>query len=370
MPNPPQLQDFIPENFTVSNPDKKLHHVFNEEDCYALWAAYSAGRPLLIRGKPGTGKSQMARAIAEQLGWAFVSEVIRGSTELSDLHWHFDAIGRLGEAQAMSSKSAFHLTQDRPDRFYKPVRSNAGPFVPPKFGCRNKPDNDQQDLLNPLRFLSPGAFWWAYDWETAEQQYEACSTRLRPKPEALTAANADNAHSGGVVLLLDEIDKAEPDLPNGLLETLGHYQFTVPYISHQDKTATIKNPVTADPARLLIVITTNEERELPTAFVRRCFVHTLKMEESPELVNGIEKRHRWLIERGKLHFAEQIAAEVYQQAAELLWQDRAASSHTRYPPGLAEYIDLLNSLQGLNQDEQKQRLDKIARYALKKELDE
>ena len=339
MPKPPRLQDFIPKNLTVSKPNNKLHHVFNEDDCYALWAAYSAGRPLLVRGKPGTGKSQLARAIAEQLGWGFVSEVIRGSTELSDLHWHFDAIGRLGEAQAMSCKT----------------------------------DDQQKDSINPLRFLSPGAFWWAYDWETAERQYDKCDTRLRPKPEAPTATR-DNGHSGGVVLLLDEIDKAEPDLPNGLLETLGHYQFTVPYINYKDQdkhlAASIKNPVTADPARLLVVITTNEERELPTAFVRRCFVHTLKMEESPELVDGIEKRHRWLMERGKLHFGKQIAAEVYQQAAEQLWQDRAASLHTRYPPGLAEYIDLLNAMQGLDQDEQKKRLDKIARYALKKELDE
>ena len=329
MPKPPQLEDFIPENFTVSNPNKKLHHVFDEDDCYALWAAYSAGRPLLVRGKPGTGKSQMAMAIAEQLGWAFVSEVILGSTELSDLHWHFDAIGRLGDAQAMGST----------------------------------PDDDRQDALNPLRYLSPGAFWWAYDWTTAEQQYDACATRLRPKPIA-------KAQSGGVVLLIDEIDKAEPDLPNGLLETLGHYQFTVPYISHLDQTSTINNPVTADPSRLLVVITTNEERELPTAFVRRCFVHTLKMEESSEQVDGIEKRQRWLIERGKLHFGRQIADDVYWQAAELLWRDRSAGSYTRYPPGLAEYIDLLSALQSLDPDEQKQRLVMIARYALKKEVDQ
>ena len=227
----PKLKNFIPENLTIKNEKKDLYHIFEEEDCYALWAAYAAGRPLLIRGKTGTGKTQLAKAIAEQLGWAFVSEVIRGSTELSDLHWHFDAIGRLGEAQAMSFQKTGDLKR-----------------------------------LEAKNFLSPSAFWWAYDWESAKRKHKQCHTKLRAAPE-----NSDNAHQNGVVLLIDEIDKAEPDLPNGLLETLGDYQFTVPYINQ-----TIK----ANPEKLLVIIATNEERELPTAFVRRCFVHTLKMDSN------------------------------------------------------------------------------------------
>jgi MoxR-like ATPase len=338
----PKLNDFIPPNLTVSNSGRKLHHVFNEDDCYALWAAYSAGRPLLVRGKPGTGKSQMAKAIAEQLGWAFVSEVIHGSTELSDLHCHFDAIGRLGEAQARSMGKDLSAS-----------------------GC-----SATQDRLNPLHFLSPGVFWWAYDWQAAAHQYQACYTRLRPeplKPDATTPQGKTwQPETGGVVLLLDEIDKAEPDLPNGLLETLGQYRFSVPYLHDTQQ---------ADPSRVLVVITTNEERELPSAFVRRCFVHTLKMEESPEKIMvgwrnaAVEKRHAWLVERGKLHFGSLIADTVYLQAAEQLWIDRESDSQNRYPPGLAEYIDLLSALQSLDKAEQQTRLNKIARYALKKEVD-
>lgn len=301
----PKFEKFTPKDFTIKNAEKKLFHIFNEEDCYALWAAYAAGRPLLVRGKTGTGKSQLAKAIAEQLGWAFVSEVIRGNTELSDLHWHFDAIGRLGEAQAMS-----------------------------KAECK-------LEELKAEKFLSPGAFWWAYQWQTAKTQYEQCRTKLRAEPEN------NNAHQNGVVLLIDEIDKAEPDLPNGLLETLGSYQFTVPYINQT---------IIAKPEKLLVIITTNEERELPTAFVRRCFVHTLKMEESVD----------WLKERGELHFGKAIEDDVYLKAAELLLSDR--KSYSRYPPGLAEYIDLLRALIGLSPEEQIKRIAKIAAYALKKEL--
>lgn len=302
----PKFENFTPKDFIIKDEAKKLFHIFNEEDCYALWAAYSAGRPLLVRGKTGTGKSQLAKAIAEQLGWAFVGEVIRGNTELSDLHWHFDAIGRLGEAQAMSRAE-----------------------------CK-------LEELKAENFLSPGAFWWAYDWTEAKKQYAPCRTKLRAEPE-----NHNNAHQNGVVLLIDEIDKAEPDLPNGLLETLGNYQFTVPYINQIIK---------AEPEKLLVIITTNEERELPTAFVRRCFVHTLKMEESVD----------WLKERGELHFGKDIEADVYLKAAELLLTDR--KSYSRYPPGLAEYIDLLRALIGLSPEEQIKRIEKIADYALKKEL--
>jgi hypothetical protein len=339
MTNPPKLADFQPAQLKVSNPDRNLHHIFNEADCYALWAAYSAGRPLLVRGKPGTGKSQMARAIAEQLGWAFVSEVVRGGTELSDLHWHFDAIGRLGEAQA-----------------------------------RGMQDNNAEktDKLDPINFLAPGAFWWAFHWQSAQQQYQKCATHLRSEPEMPGSNKTWTPETGGVVLLLDEIDKAEPDLPNGLLETLGLYQFTAPYIDHPDRSSETINPIKADPSRLLVIITTNEERELPKAFMRRCFVHTLKMEESVEPVNSespLQKRQHWLMERGRLHFGGQVAEPVYQLAAELLWQDRDASPHSQCPPGLAEYIDLLNAIKTLSHKDQQQRLQDIAQYALKKDLE-
>ena len=324
------LENFLAGGLTEQNADKTLNHIFNKEDCYALWSAYAAGRPLLVRGKPGTGKSQLAKAIAERLGWSFVSEVVRGSTELSDLHWNFDAIGRLGEAQVQRPVTVATSQQD----------TNAA--------TSNKNDDDP---LDPCNFLSPGAFWWAYDWKTAEAQYARCKNNLRPKP-----AQSDNENAG-VVLLIDEIDKAEPDLPNGLLETLGNYQFSVPYVGQNETTASI-NPVTGKKQNLLIIITTNEERELPTAFVRRCFVHTLKMESSVD----------WLVERGKLHFANKIDEPVYEQAAKQLLEDRNAALQGRYPPGLAEYIDLLNALSNVEKSKQEGLLTQISAYALKKEV--
>lgn len=332
-----EKSEFLPAELKIPNGKDKesvVKHIFERQDCDALWAAYAAKRPLLLRGDPGTGKSQTARAIAAHLGWAFVKETLNGSTELSDLHWHFDAVGRLAEAQVRGSE------QD--------VKSN----------------------LDPHNFLSPGAFWWAYDWENAASHYENCKTRMRAAPNT---PEADlKTVPDGVVLLLDELDKAQPDLANGLLETLGDRSFTVPYLnSGEQNTLKDHKPIAADEnANILVVITTNEERELPQAFLRRCLVHTLMMgpgnNELEDASNAEKTKIKWLVDRGELHFGEQIGQEVYEKAAKLVWEDRAEQSI--YKPGLAEYIDLLTAIATVSdKKEQVKILNDIYRYALKKE---
>ncbi|NOQ13819.1 MAG: AAA domain-containing protein [Methyloprofundus sp.] len=308
--------------------DDGIKHLFDKADLLAIWAAYQSGRPLLLRGKPGTGKSQLAKAIAHLLGWAFVSEVMHGGTQLEELHWHYDAISRLGEAQSL----AYTLGLGTPDNKDKP---SAGDTV--------------QEKLDHKHFIRPGAFWWAFDWCSAKACYpkSAKVQEIMPKsPE-----NWD-AEQQGVVLLIDEIDKAEPDLPNGLLQTLGDLEFNVPYIHKNIKAKGIKP---------LIIITTNEERELPTALVRRCYTHTLKMAEG-------ENKIDWLVKRGQLHFKTKISPDSYQQAAELLWQDR--QSDMRYPPGLAEYLDLLRALATLSHKDQAQGLEDISQFVYNKETED
>jgi hypothetical protein len=78
-------------------------HRFDEESAWAVRAALAAQRPLLVRGEPGSGKSQLARAAAEALGRLFVAEVVHARSESQDLQWRFDALGRLGDAQAMGA---------------------------------------------------------------------------------------------------------------------------------------------------------------------------------------------------------------------------------------------------------------------------
>jgi len=294
-------------------------HVFDEPSAMAVRMALAVQRPLLVRGDPGTGKSQLARAAAQVLGKAFISEVVNASTEPQDLQWRFDAVGRLGEAQAFGARGGV-----------KPVK--------------------RRDSLDPRRFLSPGPLWWAFDWDSASACYaSSCHKLAKPiAPEGWSPRN-------GCVLLIDEIDKADSDVPNSLLETLGNGRFSVPWLRD-----TVVGPSEGvDPP--LVIFTTNEEKELPAAFQRRCLVlHYEDMEDS--------KFVTWLIERGKLHFPE-LDEKVLGDAARMLIVDRASARSARAtPPGQAEYLDVLKALSVLEstKEGQKKSLMDLAKFAFKK----
>jgi MoxR-like ATPase len=294
----------------------KAVHIFDPPSAYAVRAALAAQRPLLVRGEPGTGKSQLARAAAEYYRRLFVAEVVHARSEPQDLQYRFDAVARLGEAQALG----------------------AGPH--------NREEIDA--ALDPLRYLSPGPLWWALDWPSAQRQHGRCAHPARcPEPPGGWTPEQ------GSVLLVDEIDKAEADLPNGLLETLGNGAFPVPY-----RDAAVCHEVGPPP---LVVITTNEERELPGAFLRRCLVLQLSVPETEgELVD-------WLMRRGRHHFPNSFEA-VRRKAAERLWGEREAPRRRGLtPPGQAEYLDLLRALEDIapgNQGEQERWLQRIADFAL------
>jgi len=294
-------------------------HVFDEASAWAIRAALAAQRPLLVRGEPGAGKSQLARAAAEVLGRLFITEVVHTRSESQDLQWRFDAVGRLGNAQALG---ATRLTADE---------------------VRNQ--------LDPRNYLSPGALWWVFDWQSALDQHERGGRQSNPplpppgwQPEQ------------GCVLLIDEIDKADADLPNGLLETLGNGAFSVPWLAEP---VGVKAGLTTP----LVIITTNEERELPAAFVRRCLVLNLVLPEGREAFLDA------LVARGKVHFGRAIDEAVYLEAARQLWEDRqVAETQGVTPPGQAEYIDLLRVIKTLQPDigQQGALIDKISRFALQK----
>ena len=291
-------------------------HVFDEVSIAAINAAMAAKRPLLVRGEPGVGKSQLARAAAKVLGRAFVHQVVDSRTEARDLLWHFDAVERLAEAQIANAMGI--------------------------------DDKDELRLaLNVLNFVRPGPLWWAFDWEDANRQ--AKSVKALP-PRQRDGGKPEN----GVVVLIDEIDKAEGDVPNGLLEALGAGEF-MPYGRNE--------PVAATSAPL-VVVTTNEERALPDAFVRRCLVLPLDLPESGDPLVA------WLVERGKAHFPK-MEAKVRQAAAEQLDQDRSdAIEERRLPlPGQAEYLDLLRAVDQLGSElgtDPMTALEQIGRFILTK----
>jgi MoxR-like ATPase len=274
------------------------HHQFELEHILALRAAQATGRPLLVRGEAGTGKSQLAHAAAFVTGRAFLPVVVGANTEAADLHFKFDAIARLADAH-MSTR---HSAPDAP-------------------------------ALHVGGYVQPGALWWALNWASASAQQQKCQ-----HGGAMAPHTPDNWQPfNGLVLLIDEIDKAEPDLPNGLLEAFANGAFEVPLLG-----ITVLQDQTCPPP--LVIITTNDERELPAAFLRRCLVMTMQLPEGDSALQD------WLVLRGSMHFPALPPASL-QTAAAMLVEDRnAARAQRSYLPGLAEYLDLLRALDQLGDE--------------------
>ncbi|MEO1699202.1 MAG: MoxR family ATPase [Planctomycetota bacterium] len=267
-------------------------HVFDEDSTRALQAAHAARRPLLVRGEPGTGKTQLAHAAAAALKLPCVSATVDAGTEARDLLYGFDAVARLGLAQVLGSLNGM----------------------------------TEATLLKRLdesKFISPGALWWGFDWRSAEAAFQRGDRSARTPYSVPVGWTADEP----VVVLIDEVDKADSDVPNGLLEALGRGEFRVPGVGG---IVAVNSDVPP-----LVVVTTNEERALPDAFLRRCLVLTL------ELPRDGEALVRLLIERGRAHFPD-LQLEAVQKAAEMLETDRRQMRNLGMsPPGQAEFLDLL-----------------------------
>lgn len=315
-------------------------HRFQKETVDAVQAALAAGRPLLLRGEPGIGKSQVARAVAAELGVPFLSFVVDERTERDDLLYSFDAVSRLAQAQLASIQ-------------YREASNSS----------QSKQDDEQpwQDRMAEACFIRPGVLWWAFNWTSAEKQtgkyFRACPSPVNVNAKKDTGTEPNEPCCSSVVLI-DEIDKADPSVPNGLLESLGNNGFRV---SHTGES--VELPKGQKPP--LVMITTNEERELPAAFLRRCFV--LVMNFPPE---GVDT-DTFLRERARVSFSEEeISDEVCSEITKQLLKDRKAAADSGLAkPGAAEFLDLAKVLVALHPgDEKKQldRLEKISRYALRK----
>ena len=206
-------------------------------------------------------------------------------TETRDLLWSVDAVTRLAEAQLVGALSG--LT-----------------------------DADVKQRLSILRFVQPGPLWWAFDWPGATRQLEAnrCGGSKPPVPQGW---NADK----GSVLLIDEIDKADLEFPNDLLHELDRMSF---YVYETGETVVAKQ-------RPVIIITSNNEKELPDAFLRRCFFHYIDFPD--------EATMRQIIAVHFPHIRETLVSEALQ----IFFKLRQVSG-LKKPPSTSELIDWLSLL--------------------------
>lgn len=312
-------------------------HRFDKRSFCALRTAIACGRPLLLRGEPGIGKSQLARAAASYWKVPFLPFVVDERTERDDLFYTFDAVARIAQAQ-VTGLVVQHLTEQI----------------------------DWRQLLHEKNFVRPSVLWWAYDWTSADRQSELFSTsRNLPleRPEAPEGWTPSVERPCGPVVLIDEIDKADSAVPNGLLECLGNHGFHSPPISGSIRLAEGAKPP-------LVILTTNEDRELPPAFLRRCLVLELTF---PEDMSDAE---RFLIEdRARVFWGHEVVSDaICRQAAQMLLSERNLSHMDGVSlPGAAEYLDIIRVLVELcpgNDVAQLDALMKINEFALRKNLKE
>jgi len=280
-----------------------IQHVLDSDTIQAVNAALAINRPLLIWGEPGIGKSQLAKAIAKKLHRPYLSYVADGHTQSHDLLWHFDAIGRLAQAQLGRDFSS------------------------------------KKDMAIK-KFIVPGVLWWALNWKKAKKQ--AKHTKM-PVPE-----QEECDSKNGCVVLIDEMDKADSDVPNGLLEALGANRFHPKGLS---------KAIERQGEAPLIFLTTNKEKSLPNAFIRRCLSLHLRFPESED------EQKNFLVERATCNAASysQLTENDFCEAADMLIEDRqmAKDRHWQPLPGQAEYFDLLRGLERQSKDSQQTASDMI-----------
>jgi MoxR-like ATPase len=315
----------------ITNDHGEPHtHVFTLDTISALNAALAINRPLLIRGEPGIGKSQLAKAAAVALKRTYIPFVVNATTEAQDLLWSFDAIARLADAQIEGAL------------------------------CRNEDAaKEVRKKLALQRYIKPAPLWTALNWQLAEAQYNLTHNKeASPLPHYL---NAEHAQTNGVVVLIDEIDNADSSVPNGLLEVLGANRF------HPDG---LEKAIEADADGIqpLIIITTNEERVLPDAFIRRCLSITLNLPTQQA------EQIAYLVKNAMPNFPN-LEADILQAAAKMVVEDRAeADKNNLHPlPGQAEYFDLLRGINAqkgeLNDDELQELIETLAQFTSKKHPD-
>jgi MoxR-like ATPase len=273
-------------------------------------AALILGKPLLLTGEAGIGKSQFADWLALQLNLdepdRFLGKplkfVVKSTTEARDLFYQYDALARFHEAQVTQ-------LQETP--------------VAGERALRTRPN----DAIDPRRYLTYNALGTAILFSLGKEK--ALSKGLISEAMQKDWLDRFPEKPRRSVVLIDEIDKAPRDVPNDMLDEIDHLSFSIRELGNL--------PVEAHHAfRPIVVMTSNSERDLPKPFLRRCVYYHMKFPSDTVLAQIVERRV------GKrFHSAVGILGQ-----AMILFGYLREEAGIRQPPGLAELLDFLSALAG------------------------
>ncbi len=182
-------------------------YIATPELSMAVNAAVALSRPLLIKGEPGTGKTQLAEEVAASLGRPLFEWHIKSTSKAQQGLYEYDAVSRLRDSQLGEGRV--------------------------------------HDIAN---YIVKGKLWEAFDADTQP------------------------------VLLIDEIDKADIEFPNDLLRELDRMEF---YVYETRELVKARH-------RPVVFITSNNEKELPDAFLRRCFFHYIRFPDEATMRRIVE----------------------------------------------------------------------------------
>ena len=185
-------------------------YVATEDLLVAVNAAITLGRPLLLKGEPGTGKTVLAHEVAGALGLPLIEWHVKSTTKAQHGLYEYDAVARLRDSQLGSERV--------------------------------------HDIGN---YIVKGRLWEAFE------------------------------HEAGAILLIDEIDKADLEFPNDLLLELDRMEF---HVHETRQTVRARR-------RPAVLITSNDEKELPAAFLRRCFFHYIRFPDRPTMERIVAAHH-------------------------------------------------------------------------------